>query len=174
VIQSPFGDRVGAGAGEVEGCEGVEAFDVPALAYACHPAPVAGEVVGMDLFDRLFANLFLGSAYASGRLDARDGPIEARAGDPEARRHVPGPFVLYDARKAERAPGSDPERSGEAAELTRDGFKICRGFRHQVSGFGFSRLAALRPQSETLAPDDSVVVERLLFNSLPDTYSSTM
>jgi hypothetical protein len=64
--QSPFGDRVGDGAGEVEGCEGVEAFDVPTLADACDPGSVAGEVVGVDLFDRLFANLFLRDAHAPG------------------------------------------------------------------------------------------------------------
>jgi hypothetical protein len=122
--QGPFGNRVRDGTREVEGGESVEALDVAALADAGDPGPVAGEVVRVDLFDRLFANLFLRGAYTPGGLDARDRPIEARAGDPEARRHVPGPLVLYDARKAERAPGGDPEGSGGAAELPRDGVEV--------------------------------------------------
>jgi hypothetical protein len=110
----------------MEGGEGVEAFDVAALADAGDSGPIASEVVGMDLFDHLFAELFLGGTHAPGGLDARDGPVKARTGEPKARRHILGPLVLYDARKTKRAPSSDPEGSGRAAELTRDGVAVVR------------------------------------------------
>jgi hypothetical protein len=139
-LQGPLGDRVGDGAGEMEGCEGVQALDVAALADAGYPGAVSGEMPGVYFFDRLCADLFLGGPHATGGLEARDGSIEARAGDPEARRHVPGPFVLYDARQTERAAGGDAEGSGGTSELAGDGPVV--GSREWGVGSGsFPRLA---------------------------------
>ena len=118
----PLGYRVRDGAGEVEGCERVEAFDVATgfAADAGYPGSVAGEVLGVYLFDGLLPYRLLGGPDPASGLDAGDGPIEARAGDPEARRHLSGPFVLYDARHSERAAGGDAEGFGGAAELAGD------------------------------------------------------
>src|SRR5215211_5755710 len=124
-LQGPFGDGVGEGTGEVEGGEGVEALDVSAGSpHAGDAGAVAGEVFGVNLFDRLGADLFGGGPHAAGALEARDGSTEAGAGDPEARRHAPGTLVLYNARQAERAAGGDAEWSGDAAELARDGLVV--------------------------------------------------
>ena len=137
----------------MESRKGVEALDVSALADPADAGPGAGEVVGVNLFDRLFAHLLLCGAHAPGGLDACDRLVEARAGDPEARRHVPAALVLYDARKAERAPASYPERSGGAVELTQDGVEVCGGFNHQLWAFGFLYDGGIPPQSETLASE---------------------
>ena len=121
-MEGPLGYRVRDSAGEVEGCERVEAFDVAAgfVADAGDAGSVAGEVLAMDLFDRLLADRLLGGPHPAGGFDAGDSPVEARAGDPEARRHLSGPFVLYDARHPERATGGDAEGLGGAAELAGD------------------------------------------------------
>jgi hypothetical protein len=76
----------------------------------------------------------LGRAHAAGGLDARDGPVEARAGDPEACRHVTGPLVLYDAREPERAAGCDLEGAWGTAELTGHGVVVVRGIFHRLRG----------------------------------------
>jgi hypothetical protein len=118
----PLGYRVRDGAGEVEGCERVEAFDVAAgfATDSGYPGSVAGEVLSVYPFDGLPPYCLLGGPDPAGGLDAGDGPVEARAGDPEARRHFSGPFVLYDARHSERAAGGDAEGLGGAAELAGD------------------------------------------------------
>ena len=120
--EGPLCYRVGDGAGEVEGCERVEAFDVAAgfATDSGYPGSVAGEVLGVYPFDGLPPYCLLGGPDPAGGLDAGDGPVEARAGDPEARRHYSGPFVLYDARHSERAAGGDAEGLGGAAELAGD------------------------------------------------------
>ena len=120
--EGPLGYRVRDGAGEVEGCERVEAFDVAAgfATDAGYPRPVAGEVLGVYPFDELLSYTLLCGPDPAGGLDAGYGPVEARAGDPEARRHFSGPFVLYDARHSERAAGGDAEGLGGAAELAGD------------------------------------------------------
>ena len=133
-MQRPLCDGVGDSAGEVEGGKGVEALDVAAPADAGDAGSVAGEVFVVDLLDPLLANLCGSGAHAAGRLDARDGPVQARAGDPEPRRHAAGALVLYDARKAERAPCGDPEGGGGAAELARDGVAVARVSVHRLVG----------------------------------------
>jgi hypothetical protein len=124
-LESPFGDGVWDGAGKVECGEGVEALDVAAGSPdAGDPGAIAGEVVVVDLLDRLLAHLLTRGPDTAGRLEARDGPVEAGAGDPEARRHVAGPLVLYDARCPERAAGCDAEGPGGAAQLAVYGFVV--------------------------------------------------
>ena len=137
-LEGPLGDGVGDGAGEVEGSEGVEALHVATWSpYASDAGAIADEMFGMDLFDRLFSHIFLGCSYAACGLQARDGPVEAGAGDPEARRHVARPLVLYDARRTERATGGDAERSRRTAELAGYGFEIV--------GFSFQLVSTLGP-----------------------------
>jgi hypothetical protein len=133
-LQGPFGDGVGNGAGEVEGGERVEALDVAAPANAGGAGCVAGEVFIVDLFDPLFTHLCGGSAHAAGGLDARDSLVQARAGDPESRRHIPGALVLYNARMPERAPGGDAEGCGGAPELTRNGVAVAKVIVHRLLG----------------------------------------
>ena len=118
----PLGYRVWDGAGDVEGCERVEALDVAAgfATDAGYPGSVVGEVFGVYPFDGLLPYCLLCSAYAACRFHAGDGPIEARAGDPEARGHFSGPLVLYDARHSERTAGGDAEGLGGASELAGD------------------------------------------------------
>ena len=117
-LEGPLGYRVGYGAGEVDGVEGVETLHVAARSPdAGHAGAGAGEVPGVDLFDRLYSHGFPGGAHAACGLQARDSPGETGAGDPEARRHVAGPLVLYDARRTERATGRDAEGSRRTAEL---------------------------------------------------------
>src|SRR5215211_742823 len=157
-LQGPFGDGVGEGTGEVEGGEGVEALDVSAGSpHAGDAGAVAGEVFGVNLFDRLGADLFGGGPHAAGGFEACDRFIEARAGDPEARRHILGMFVLYDAREAERTAGGDAERSGVAAELYGHGVAVSRAVSHQLSAFCL--LPASLFQKRNSAADGSIVIE---------------
>src|SRR5215208_1355566 len=122
----------------------MKALDVAAgPAHAGHASTVADKVVGVDFFDRLFAELRARGPHATGGLEARDGLLQAGAGDPEACRHVARSLILYDTRHPERAAGGDPEGPRWTAELPGYGFEIFRGFRHQVSGFRFLRQARL-------------------------------
>src|SRR5215218_10592354 len=141
-LEGPLGDGVGDGAGEVEGGEGVEALHVAAWSSDAGDAgAIAGEVLGVDLLYRLFSHIFLRGPYSACGLQARDGPVEAGAGDPEARRHVARPLVLYDARRTERATGGDAERSRRTAELAGYGFEIVRFSFQLVSTLGPGALA---------------------------------
>ena len=119
-LEGPFGYRVRNSAREVEGGEGVETFDVAALADACDAGPEAGAVLGVDLINHRPADRFLCLADAAGRFYARDRGDESRTRDPEARRHVSRPLVLYDARQAEWTAGRDAERTRLASELPGD------------------------------------------------------
>jgi hypothetical protein len=138
-LEGPFGYLIRDGAREVEGREGVETLDVASLADSRDAGPVAGAVSVMDLLYHRPADRFLRLADAAGRFDARDGCDEARAGDPEGRRHVSGPLVLYDARQAEGTAGCDAERTRLASELPGNGGVVFRGIRHhtrfQASGY---------------------------------------
>src|SRR5918997_4623016 len=78
---------------------------------------VEGGVLVVDLLDGRFADYISCPPDSAGRLHARDGGDQARAGDPEARRHLALPLVLDNARRSERAAGSDAERTRLAAEL---------------------------------------------------------
>jgi hypothetical protein len=142
-LEGPLGYRVGDGAGEVEGGESVETLHVAAwFPDAGYAATVAGEMFGMDLLYSIFSHVFPGGPHAACGLQARDSPVEAGAGNPEARRHVAGPLVLDDARRAERATGGDAERSWLAPQLAGHGFEIFGGFRLQATGIRFYDLSA--------------------------------
>ncbi len=97
-MQGPFGDEVGDGVGEVQGGKGVEAFDVATLPDAGDPVSVKGTVSLVDLVHYVLTECFLGLSHAAGGFDVGDGRVEVGAGDPEARGHLAGRFVLYDAR----------------------------------------------------------------------------
>src|SRR5829696_8355406 len=88
--EGPLGYGVRDGARDVQGREGVEALDAAAgrVAYACDAGTVAGAVRVVDILDYRLAHRFSCQTDAAGRFDARDGCDEARAGDPEARRHL--------------------------------------------------------------------------------------
>ncbi len=109
--QCPLGDRVGQGACQMEGGEGVEAFYAAAgFADASDPRTVASEVFGVYLVHLLRTDLFLGLSNTAGGFDAGDGRLKGGAGDPETRRHLAAAFVLYHARPACRTPGGNAER----------------------------------------------------------------
>lgn len=74
-LQGPLGDGVFDISGEVEGREGVEAFDVAALADARHPAAVAGSVCFVGFLDGELAYCFLGLADAAGGFDTGYGGV---------------------------------------------------------------------------------------------------
>jgi hypothetical protein len=138
-FEGPLCYRIRDGAGEVEGSKGVEAFDAAAgsIADAGDAGTVERAVLGVDLLYRFLADRFPGFADAAGRLDAGDRGYEARAGDPEARRHLAAPLVLYDAWEPERAAGDHAEGFRGTAELARDSVVVLGGFTHQVSVFRF-------------------------------------
>lgn len=148
MIKCPLGYRVGDRAGEMQGGESVEAFDVAALSHSCYARAVEDAVLLVDFLNRFIAQVFLGSTYATNGLDLRDSFVQVRAGDPEPGRHVSGRLVLYNARQPERTPGSNPERSRVASQLSGYGFMVLgvRGFRHQALGFRGSE-ATLGPFS---------------------------
>ncbi len=123
--EGPFGDRVGQGAREVEGGEGVEAFHATTgAADAGDPDTVASEVLGVDLVHRFRADLFLSCAYAARGFDMGDGRPKGGAGDPEARRHLEATLVLYDAGEAGRAAGGHAEGDRLATKLERHDFVV--------------------------------------------------
>jgi len=71
--EGPLGHWVRQGACQVKGGEGVQAFYAPAEATnASYPSAVAGEVLGVYLVNRLWADFFLGSADAACGFDAGD------------------------------------------------------------------------------------------------------
>src|SRR5215210_5040006 len=113
----------------------MEALDAAAglVADACDTHPVARAMCAVDLLHGCLADHLLRLADAAGRLDARDGGDEARAGHPEARRHLARPLVLDNARQAERAAGRDAERPRPAPELPRNGVEVFVAVSHQSS-----------------------------------------
>src|SRR5215213_7614485 len=116
----------------------MEAFDAAAGcgADSCDARSVAGAVLAVDLLDDRFADCFSGLPDSAGRLHARDAGDQARARDPEARRHLAPPLVLDNARQAERATGRDAERvrsSPEASVIRLQVSRIYRrDFRHEA------------------------------------------
>jgi hypothetical protein len=135
-LDGPYGDAVRDGARDVQGREGVEALDTAAgcVADSCDARSIAGAVLVVDLLDYRRAHRFSCLPDAAGRLHARDGGDQARAGNPEARRHLAPPLVLDNARQAERATGGDAERARSTPELPCDGVVVSRGFGHQATG----------------------------------------
>src|SRR5688572_20875816 len=97
--EGPIGYGVGDSARDVQGREGVQALDAPRglIADARDAGSVAGEVLVVDPLDRRLPDRLLRLAYTARRFDARDRGDEGRAGDPEARRHLTRPLVLYNA-----------------------------------------------------------------------------
>jgi hypothetical protein len=133
--EGPSGYGIRDGARDVQCHESMEAFDTAAGcgADSCDARSVAGAVLAVDLLDDRFADCFSGFPDSAGRLHARDGGNQARARDPEARRHLAPPLVLDNARQAERATGRDAERARSTPELPCDGVVVSRGFRHQAT-----------------------------------------
>src|SRR5215210_459446 len=117
----------------------MEALDASCglVADSCDAHPVAGMMRAVDLLHGRFADRLLRLADAASRLDTRDGGDEARAGDPEARRHLARPFVLYYARQAEWTTGRDTERTRPAPELPRNGVMVFGAVNHQLSAVSF-------------------------------------
>ena len=79
-FQGPLGDRVGEGAREVEGGEGVETLDAAdglplGSADAGDPDTVAGEVLGVGRVHRFGADIFLRGADPAGGFDAGNGRL---------------------------------------------------------------------------------------------------
>src|SRR5215210_1910273 len=113
----------------------MEALDAAAglIADSCGAGPIEGAVRAVDLLDDCFSDRFSCLPDTAGRLHARDGGDQARAGDPETRRHLARPFVLDYARQAERASGRNTERPRPAPELPCDSVVVSRGFRHQAT-----------------------------------------
>src|SRR5215210_2233579 len=108
----------------MEGGERVQALDAPVglvrrAADAGDPRAVAPLVLGVDLVYGFGPDLLLRPADARAGLDARDRRVEARAGNPERRRHLAPRLVLYYARPPDWATGGDPERRRLAPKLTR-------------------------------------------------------
>src|SRR5687768_12597293 len=99
------------------------------IADSCDACPVEGAVLAVDLLDACFADRFSCLPNAACRLHARDGGDKARAGGPEACRHLARPLVLDNARHAERATGSDTERTRPTSELPCDGSVVFGVFR---------------------------------------------
>src|ERR671915_1557413 len=112
----------------------MEALDAAAglIAYACDACSVAGAVRPVDLLDYRFAHRSSCLSDAAGRLHARDGDNQARAGNPEARRHLARPLVLDDARQAERAAGRDTERARPTPELPCHSLVVFEAVGHQL------------------------------------------
>src|SRR5215204_6756459 len=112
----------------------MKALDAAAgrVADTCDAGPVDGTVRGVDSLDYRSAHRFSCLPDAAGRLHARDGGDQARAGNPEARRHLAHTLVLDNARQAERTTGCDSERAWPTSELPCDGGVVSRCFRHQV------------------------------------------
>ena len=70
-LECPLGYRVGDGAGEVEGGEGVETLHVAAWSPdAGYAGAVAGEMFGMDLLYSLYSHVFPGGQHAARGLQA--------------------------------------------------------------------------------------------------------
>ena len=116
--KAPLGDQVGQSTREVEGGEGMEAFDAaPRLTDAGDPGAVAGEMPRVDLVHRFCANLFLSCADAACTFDPGDSRPKGRAGDPEACRHLKAALILYDAREASRAASGYAEGYRLASKL---------------------------------------------------------
>jgi hypothetical protein len=123
--EGPLGDRVGQSAREVEGGEGVEAFDAaPGVTNTGDLGAVAGEVPRVNLVHRFCANLFLSCADAACGFDAGDGRPKGGAGDPEACRHLKAALILYDAREASRAASGYAEGDRLASKLERHGLMV--------------------------------------------------
>src|SRR5215213_5220191 len=101
-------------------------------ADSCDAWPVAGAVLAVDLLDDCVADRFSCLPDSAGRLHARDGDDQARAGNPEARRHLARPLVLDNTRQAERATGRDAERARPTPELPRDGVEVFEAVSHQL------------------------------------------
>src|ERR671911_3065283 len=122
----------------------MEALDAATgpIADSCDARPVAGEVLAVDLLDDCFVDRFSCLPDAAGRFHARDGGDQARAGNPEARRHLARPLVLDNTRQAERATGRDAERARPTPELPRDGVVVFEAVSHQLSAFSFSLVIA--------------------------------
>jgi hypothetical protein len=85
-------------------------------------------VLGVDLVHGLGPDLLLRPADARVGLDARDRRVEARAGNPERRRHLAPRLVLYDARQSGGAACGDPERCRLAPKLTRHDLVVVEVF----------------------------------------------
>src|SRR5215208_383296 len=112
----------------------MKALDAAAgrVADTCDAGPVDGTVRGVDSLDYQRAHRFSCLHDAAGRLHARDGGDQARASNPEARRHLAHTLVLDNARQAKRTTGCDSERAWPTSELPCDGVVVSRGFGHQV------------------------------------------
>src|SRR5215210_3225106 len=131
----------------------MEAFDAAAsyVADTCDARPVARAMLAVDLLDDCFADRFSCLPDSAGRLHVRDGGDQARAGNPEARRHLARPLVLDNTRQAERATARDAERVRPTPELQRYGAVVFEAVSHQRSAISFSYLVASgAPQHEIL------------------------
>src|SRR5215212_5884902 len=146
----------------------MEALDAAAglVAHARDAGTVARAMRAVDLLHGRFSERLLRLADAAGRLDTRDGGDEARAGDPEARRHLARPLVLDNTRQAERATGRDAERTRFVPKLPCDGVVISRGFRHQATGIRSSTDDA--PTTRRNPVSAGVLTEQLLLTRIPD------
>src|SRR5215203_7457336 len=122
----------------------MEALDAATgpIADSCDARPVAGEVLAVDLLDDCVADRFSCLPDAAGRFHARDGGDQARAGNPEARRHLARSLVLDNTRQAERATGRDAERARPTPELPCHSVIVFGAFSHQLSAFSFFRSVA--------------------------------
>src|SRR5215212_4580700 len=134
----------------------MEALDAAAglIADSCDAGPIEGVVRAVNLLDDCFSDRFSCLPDTAGRLHARDGGDQARAGDPETRRHLARPFVLDNTRQAERAAGSDAERARPTPELPGDDVVVFEAVSHQLArghhralGLTVPMLSADRDQS---------------------------
>src|SRR5215204_1445783 len=90
----------------------------------------------VGLLDGCFADCFSCLPDSAGRLHARDGGDQARAGNPEARRHLARPLVLDNTREAGGGRGGEAGRARRTGERRRGGGGVVGGGGGEGGGGG--------------------------------------